>query len=128
MMAEYQKTVIRPKNETWEWFQHRCDMRIGCSAGHWNDSRVSMRDLRLGDRLASSEMKIPTLILAGAADYLLKANLRDFQRIPSHLSSLAVLNRVGHEVAVQAPSETALIIDDFLVYGPVNATTQAGKL
>jgi pimeloyl-ACP methyl ester carboxylesterase len=82
-----------------------------------------MAELRLGERL-TSELTVPTLVLAGDADTLLKANIRDFQRMPPKLASLHVLSRVGCEVAIHAPVETAQAIDDFLT----NGVAVAGKL
>ena len=44
------------------------------------------------------------------------ANLQDYQRLPN--ADLAVLSRVGHEVAVHAPDAVAEAIDKFMTYGP----------
>jgi hypothetical protein len=42
--------------------------------------------------------------------------LQDYQRLPN--ADLAVLSRVGHEVAVHAPDAVAEAIDKFMTYGP----------
>ena len=78
------------------------------------EHRVVMRDIR-----------VPTLVIAGAADVLLKANLLDFMELPD--ATLCVLPRVGHETAVQAPADVAAAIEGFLMHGVVNLRTAMAK-
>jgi pimeloyl-ACP methyl ester carboxylesterase len=119
MMRQYVAQRVRPEVETDAWFESRIDHVLGVSDGHYIQSMESMQALRVGDRLG--ELTAPTLVIAGAADGLLRANLNDFQRLPN--ATLHVLSRVGHEVAVQAPDAVAAAIDDFMQHGVVTAQT-----
>lgn len=114
---------FRPEVETDEWFGSRADHVIGVSDGHYENSVEAMLTLRVGDRLAA--LTTPTLVIAGAADGLLEANLRDFLRLPN--ATLHVLSRVGHEVAIHAPEAVADAIADFMEYGVVTAKTLAAQ-
>ncbi len=117
MLRQYRAQRIRPEVETEAWFNDRIDHVLGVSDGHYVQSMESMQSLSVGDRLG--DLSTPTLVIAGAADGLLHANLRDFTRMPN--ATLHVLSRVGHEVAVQAPDAVAAAIDDFMQHGVVRA-------
>ena len=110
--------------ETDAWFHSRTDHVLGVSEGHFEQSVESMRDLRVGDRLAS--LITPTLMIAGAVDGLLPANLVDFLRLPN--ATLEVLSRAGHEVAVHEPAAVANAIAAFMVHGATTAAQLAARL
>ena len=76
--------------------------------------------------LRLDELTTPTLIIAGAADGLCKANVNDWQLLPS--ATLHVFSRVGHGIPRDVPDEFAEVIADFMVHGVVNAKTQQQKL
>jgi pimeloyl-ACP methyl ester carboxylesterase len=66
-------------------------------------------DYRKGDRL--KEIMTPTLMLAGAADGLLPANLADFQRLGN--ATLHVFSRVSHGIPYEVPEEFTRVVLDF---------------
>jgi len=123
-LARYHAMRIRPEAETEEWFEDRVRHVTSVSSGHYLGGSQAMRSLRVGERLG--EITMPTLILAGAADFLLPANLADFQRLPN--ATLHVFSRVGHEVAIHEPEGVANAIDDFMHHGVVTAKTMQEKL
>lgn len=100
------------------------DRSLSTSDGHYDDGMVAMATLRLGDRL--SEMTTPTLMITAAADFLIEANLRDYQRLPN--ASLHVFSRVAHGVQGEVPDEFAEVVADFATHGVVNAQTLADRL
>ncbi|MGH0037899.1 MAG: alpha/beta fold hydrolase [Myxococcota bacterium] len=114
LFARYVAERFREDVETDAWFRSRVDHVLGVSDGHYEQSAESMRRLRLKDRLP--ELTTPTLMIAGAADVLLRPNLSDFRRLPD--ATLEVLSRAGHEVAVHEPERVAHAIREFLVFGP----------
>jgi pimeloyl-ACP methyl ester carboxylesterase len=97
----------------------RVDRALSVSVGHFEQSWESFSTLDVTDRLG--ELTTPTLVVAGAADGLARANLADFLRLPN--ASLHVFNRVGHFVPTDVPAELAALIDDFMVHGVVTAKT-----
>ena len=100
------------------------DRSLSTSDGHYDDGMVAMATLRVGDRL--DEMTTPTLMITAAADFLLEANLRDFQRLPN--ASLHVFNRVAHGVQTEVPDEFAALVADFVDHGVVNTDTMAERM
>ncbi len=84
---------------------------------------IAMRDLAVGDRLASITM--PTLIIAGSADTLLPANLEDFRRLPN--AALQVFSRAGHDVAIHEPDGVADAIDAFVRNGLARPDAQTQR-
>jgi pimeloyl-ACP methyl ester carboxylesterase len=124
MLARYRAGRLHPEIETDAWYEDRIRHITSVSNGHYVGGSKAMRDLHVGDRL--KEITIPTLILSGAADGLLPANLQDFSRLPN--ATLHVFSRVGHEVAVQEPDGVASAIADFMEHGVVTAKTQQQKL
>ena len=97
-----------------DWFQDRVNHLMTISDGHLAGGLKTMSNLNLTAQL--DNLTTPTLVIAGSGDGLLNANLRDYQRLPN--ADLAVLSRVGHEVAVHAPDAVAEAIDKFMTYGP----------
>jgi len=83
-----------------------------------------MRDFRVGDRLAT--LTTPTLVIAGAADSLLAANLKDVQRLPN--ATLHVFSRVGHAVPTDTPERFAEVIAEFMEHGVVTAATLQARV
>lgn len=97
----------------------RVDRALSVSKGHFEQSWDALVTARLSDELGS--IRTPTLMVAGAADGLLKPNLEDFLRLRG--ASLHVFNRVGHMVATDVPGPFAELIDDFAANGVVTAKT-----
>jgi len=124
MLRRYHAMRVRPEIETEAWFEDRIRHVLGVSDGHYEQGAEAMAGLHVGDRLG--EITMPTLVLAGAADGLLPANLRDFGRLPN--ATLHVFSRVGHEVSIQEPDGVAAAIDDFMQHGVVTAKTLLAKL
>lgn len=114
---------FRPEVQTDAWFESRVDHLLGVSEGHLLGGLETMHQLDVEDQL--KDITLPTLMIAGAVDGLLEANLRDFALIPN--ASLHVLSRAGHEVAVHEPDAVANAIDQFLQHGPITAATLASK-
>jgi pimeloyl-ACP methyl ester carboxylesterase len=100
------------------------DRALSVSAGHFDDSWTALVDSRRGAQLAS--VTVPTLIVAGAADGLLQANLKDFQRMPN--ATLHVFSRVGHGVPTDVPDEFSEVVADFMQHGVVTAKTLMDRL
>ena len=97
-----------------DWFEDRVNHLMTVSDGHIAGGLETMSKLNLTAQLG--DLTTPTLVIAGSGDGLLNANLQDYQRLPN--ADLAVLSRVGHEVAVHAPDAVAEAIDKFMTYGP----------
>lgn len=102
----------------------RVDRALSVSKGHYEESWQALVDVRLADQLGS--IRTPTLMIAGAADGLLRPNLEDFLRLRG--ASLHVFNRVGHMVPSDVPDEMAVLIDDFMVNGVVTAKTLVDRI
>lgn len=122
-MAEYVATRFRPDVETDAWFNSRIDQILAVSEGHYVQGAESFSQLRVGDRL--TDLGTPTLVLAGAVDSLLAANLADFNRLPN--ATLQVFSRAGHELAVHEPEGVAAAIDGFMRHGVVTADSLAER-
>jgi len=97
---------------------------LSVSRGHYVDSWRSMAAYRGAGRLA--EVDTPTLMVAGAADGLLPANLADYARLPN--AALHVFSRVGHGIPYEVPEALAGVIADFFAHGVVNAATLQARL
>ena len=97
----------------------RLERAFSISEGHYEEAWQSLVDYRAGDRLG--EIAVPTLVMAGAADSLLPANLKDFQRLPN--ATLHVFSRVAHGMEYEAPDEFNAVLADFLRHGVVTART-----
>ena len=66
-------------------------------------------------RVVPKQITVPTLMIAGAADNLLSANLADFKALPN--ASLHVFHRVGHGVPREVPGPLAELLHDFAHHG-----------
>lgn len=110
-------TRFRSDVQTDAWFERRVDHLLRVSEGHVVGGAETMAALDVEDRLGA--MTLPTLMLAGAVDGLLRANLSDFMRMPN--ASLHVFSRAGHDVAIHEPDGVSQAIDDFMQHGPVTA-------
>ena len=117
LLAQYRAGCVRPDVETDAWLQSRVDHVLGVSDGHFDGGAEAMRTLRVGDRL--TDIRTPTLVIAGSADGLLNANLADFARLPN--AALAVFPRAGHDVALHEPEGVAAAIDEFVRHGIARA-------
>lgn len=124
MLARYEAQRFRPESETDAWFADRIRHVLGVSNAHYVEGMQAMAKLAVGARLA--ELTMPSLVIAGGADGLLSANLKDFGRLPN--ATLQVFSHAGHEVAVHEPDGVARCIDDFLTMGVVTATTLAQRV
>ncbi len=100
------------------------DRARSVSDKHYVDSWHSMGEFDVTDRLA--ELTTPTLIIAGAADGLCVANVNDWQLLPN--STLHVFSRVGHGIPRDVPGEFAVVVDDFMEHGVINARTLQARL
>ena len=119
-------TRFRPDVQTDEWFEQRVNHLLRVSDGHVTGGAETMAALDVTSKLA--QMNLPTLMLAGAVDGLLAANLADFMRMPN--ASLHVFSRAGHDVAIHEPDGVSEAIDQFMQHGPVTAAmllAQAAK-
>jgi 3-oxoadipate enol-lactonase len=97
----------------------RVDRGLSVSTGHYEGSWDSMVGFDVTDRLG--ELTTPTLMIAGAADALARANLEDYLRLPN--ATLHVFSRVGHFVPTDVPIEFAAVLRDFMHNGVVSAAT-----
>jgi len=100
------------------------DRMLSVSEGHYEGGQQAMRAYRVGDRL--SELTTPTLMIAAAADQLLRANLADFLRLPN--ATLHVFSRVAHGVQGEVSAALARVLADFMEHGVVNAATVRQRL
>ena len=100
------------------------DRALSVSDGHFEQSWQALVESRLGGRLA--QITVPTLMIAGAADGLLLANLADFQKLPN--ATLHVFSRVGHGVPSDVPDEFAAVLRDFMHHGVVSAATLQARI
>jgi len=124
LLARYRAMRFRDDVETDEWFEDRVRHILSVSDGHFEQSAESMSDLAVGNRLG--DVTLPTLMIAGAVDSLLAANLQDFARLPN--ATLEVLGRAGHEVAVHEPDRVAEAIAAFMLHGPVTAASLVARV
>lgn len=114
-MSEMVAARFRPDVQTDEWFETRVDHLMRVSENHVIGGMETMHDLNVEDQL--STLKVPTLMLAGAVDGLLRSNLMDYMRLPD--ASLHVFSRAGHDVAIHEPDGVTEAIHEFMRHGPV---------
>jgi 3-oxoadipate enol-lactonase len=124
LLARHQVQRFRPESETDAWFEDRVRHILGVSNRHYVDGMQAMATLSVGDRLG--ELTMPALVIAGAADGLLTANLKDFGRLPN--ATLQVFSHAGHEVSIHEPDGVSRCIDQFLTLGVVTAKTLAQRV
>lgn len=110
-------TRFRPDVQTNDWFERRVNHLLRVSEGHVVGGAETMAALDVEEQL--SHMNVPTLMLAGAVDGLLRANLNDYMKMPN--ASLHVFSRAGHDVAIHEPDGVAEVIHDFMQHGPITA-------
>ena len=68
-----------------------------------------------------SEITTPTLMIAGAADGLVRSNVSDYLLLPN--AALHVFSRVGHLIPQDEPEQFAEVLSDFMANGVVTAAT-----
>jgi 3-oxoadipate enol-lactonase len=119
-----ERLVMAPRRPDPELFRRAVERALSVSDGHFEGSWEALVQYRAGDRLR--EITVPTLMVAGAADGLLEANLRDFLRLPN--ATLHVFSRVGHQIPREVPAEFAAVLADFLEHGVVTARTLQERL
>lgn len=100
------------------------DRALSASERHFEDSWQALLDARLGDRL--EQITVPTLMVSGASDSLLKPNLKDFSKLPN--ATLHVFSRVGHGIPTDVPDAFAEAVADFMANGVVTAQTLMDRL
>ena len=121
MLEERLLTKLRAPEDA---ISQAVDRALSVSESHFEDSWQSMVRFNVKDKLKA--LDAPTLIVAGAADGLCKANVEDWQRLPN--ATLHVFSRVGHGIPREIPEEFSEVLKDFLEHGVVNAQTQEKKL
>ena len=121
-----QRRLMAARPEVWDEEAKRLDVEraLAVSAGHYDLSWVAMQDFDVTDRLGS--LTTPTLVVAGAADALVRANVEDWLRLPN--ASLHVFHRVGHNVPADVPDAYAEVVADFLTHGVVLAADLQARL
>ena len=120
-MAEMVANRYRPEIQTDAWFNLRIDHLLRVSEGHLLGGLSSMHTLDVEARLP--ELALPTLMLAGAVDGLLRANLNDYMRLPD--AGLHVFSQAGHDVAIYEPDGVSQAIHGFMQHGSMNANKLA---
>ncbi|MDZ7727481.1 MAG: alpha/beta hydrolase [Dehalococcoidia bacterium] len=100
------------------------DRALSVSDGHFEHSWQELVDFKRGDEL--KRINTPTLVISGAADGLLTANLKDFQRLPN--ATLHVFSRVSHGIPREVPEQFAEVVGDFLEHGVVTSQTLLAEL
>ncbi|HIG43204.1 MAG: alpha/beta hydrolase [bacterium] len=116
-LAEMIATRFRHDVQTDAWFASRVDHLMRVSEGHVIGGLQTMHALDVEDRLP--QLNIPTLMLAGAVDGLLAANMHDYTKLPD--ATLHVFSRAGHDVAIHEPAGVSDAIDQFMQHGPMSA-------
>lgn len=110
-----ERMAFSPRSTTEDEAAAALERALSVSAGHFHDSWASMERFRVEERLG--EITTPTLMIAGAADALLPANLADYQRLPN--ATLHVFSRVGHGIPREVPAAFSRVLADFLEHGVV---------
>ena len=100
------------------------DRALSVSKGHYEGSWETMAAFNVTDRLGS--LTTPTLMMAGAADGLVRANVEDYLRLPN--ATLHVFSRVGHLVPRDVPDDFAAVLGDFMEHGAVTAATLMARV
>ena len=116
--------VARPESVDLDRVKANVARLLSVSPGHYRGSWTSMDTFDVTDRLG--ELTTETLVIAGAADGLVRANVQDYLRLPN--ASLHVFNRVGHGPPNEIPDDFAEVIEDFLQHGVVTAQTLLDRI
>jgi pimeloyl-ACP methyl ester carboxylesterase len=122
MVEESMITSAQPRSRAL--VEARIERGLSVSDAHYEESWEALVNYHKGDRLG--EIKTPTLLVAGAADGLLQANLTDFMRLPN--ATLHVFSRVSHGIPYEIPDEFSAVVLDFLEHGVVTAASLQAKL
>lgn len=122
MIEESMILSAQPRSR--ELVEARIQRGLSVSDAHYEESWEALVNYHKGDRLPT--IKTPTLMVAGAADGLLPANLADFQRLGN--ATLHVFSRVSHGVPYEIPDEFSAVVLDFLEHGVVTAASLQVKL
>lgn len=122
MMEEAMITTAQPRSR--DLVEARIEKGLSVSDAHFEESWEALVNYHKGGQLG--EIKTPTLLVAGAADGLLSANLADFQRLGN--ATLHVFSRVSHGIPYEIPEEFSTAVLDFLEHGVVTAATLQAKL
>ena len=117
IVREGMALTARPRSQAW--FDEDARRRLKISDAHYDQSWEALCNYAKGSRLG--EITVPTLMIAGAADGLLTANLTDFPRLGN--ATLHVFSRVSHGIPTEVPDELASVIADFVEHGVVTAAT-----
>lgn len=102
--------------------QQALERALSVSEAHVEGGYQALVDFRA----ELSRLTTPTLMVAGAADFLLEANLLDFLQLPN--ATLHVFSRVSHGIPREVPAELAAVIRDFMEHGVVTAATLGAAL
>jgi pimeloyl-ACP methyl ester carboxylesterase len=102
-------TEARPRDSV-EWLRQRATAVSQCPEQYWVQGWASIVNFRIPT--AVDLIETPVLVIAGAADGLLKANVKDCMDLPN--GTLCVLAAAGHETAHHDPVGTAAAIHAFL--------------
>ncbi len=119
-----QRMLARVRDHSEEQVAASLRRALSSSDAHYHQSAHAMSDFNVTDRL--HELGTPTLVVAGAADGLAEANLRDYLLLPN--ATLHVFSRVGHGVPGDVPEEFSAMLADFLEHGVVNPQTEAARI
>lgn len=122
LVFEAMITTTFPRSR--ELVEARIRRGLSVSDAHYEESWEAIVNYKKGDQLGG--IMTPTLLVAGAADGLLPANLADFQRLGN--ATLHVFSRVSHGIPYEVPDEFAAVLLDFMEHGVVTAGTQQAKL
>ena len=95
------------------------DRALSVAPGHFDGCWDALVAYARGEELG--RIQTPTLVMAGAADGLLPANLRDFRRLGN--ASLHVFSRVSHGIPREVPAAFSRVLADFMAHGVVTAAT-----
>ena len=111
---------FRPEVQSDAWIEKRIHHLMHVvSDKHLTDSMASMQSMDYTAALTS--ITTPTLVIGGGVDPLLTTNLEDYQRLPD--ASLQVFFRAAHEIGIHETAGVAAVIEGFLQYGALNAST-----
>ncbi len=113
------ESLLMSPGATYALAKRRLERGWATSEAHVTQAMESMGASRRGELLAS--VTTPTLVMAGAADFLLGPNLKDFQRLPN--ATLHVFSRVSHGVNYDQPVEFTKVLLDFMEHGVVTQAT-----
>ena len=117
-------TAARPELNDEVVTKEKVDRALSVSEGYYDGSWDSMAAFDVTDRMG--DISTPTLVIAGAADFLIADNVHDYLRLPN--ASVHVFHRVGHFAPSDLPDEFAEVLTDFLIHGVVTAASLQARL